>query len=78
MASKKSKAINIVYDAAWIAGLSIGYSMIAKNLIKMKPVDLGRFDLTDTAKLVGIVSASVITKDFLVSQKIIPEDIDVD
>ena len=75
--SKKSKAVNIVYDAAWIAGLSIGYSMIAKNLIKMKPVDLGRFDLTDTAKLVAIVSAAVITKDYLVSQKMIPEDIDM-
>ena len=75
--SKKSKAVNIVYDAAWIAGLTIGYSMIAKNLIKMKPTDLGRFDLTDTAKLVGIVSAAVITKEYLVTQEIIPEDINI-
>ena len=75
--SKKSKAVNIVYDPAWIAGLTIGYSMIAKNLIKMKPTDLGRFDLTDTAKLVGIVSAAVITKEYLVTQEIIPEDINI-
>ena len=75
--SKKSKAVNIVYDAAWIAGLTIGHSMIAKNLIKMKPTDLGRFDLTDTAKLVGIVSAAVITKEYLVTQEIIPEDINI-
>jgi len=65
----KEKIVNVVYDAAWIAGLSIGYSMIAKNVMKMKPVDLGRFDLTDTAKLVAIVS--------VVTQKIIPEDIDM-
>ena len=47
------------------------------NLMKMKTVDLRRIDITDTANLVAIVSASVITKDYLVSQNIIPEDINM-
>ncbi len=73
----KEKIVNIVYDAAWIAGLSVGYTMVAKNVIKMKPADLGRIDLTDSAKLVAIVSAAVATKNFLVAKQIIPEDIDM-
>lgn len=75
--SNKDKIVNVVYDAAVIAGLSVGYSMIAKNLMKMKPADLGRIDMTDSVKLVAIVSAAVATKNFLVKQKIIPEDINV-
>ena len=75
--SSKEKIVNVVYDAAWIAGLSIGYTMLAKNLMKIKPADLGRVDLTDSAKLVVVVSAAVATKNFLVTQKIIPEDIDM-
>lgn len=73
----KNKIINIVYDAAWIAGFSVGYTMLAKNLFKIKPADLGGVDLPDSTKLVAIVSASIATKNFLVAQKIIPEHIDM-
>ena len=64
--------INSIYHAAVISGLSVGYSMIGKSLLKMKVADL---DKDDSVKLVAIVSASIITKDYLVKQGIIPENI---
>lgn len=75
--SSKDKIINTVYDAALIAGFSVGYTMLAKNLFKIKPADLGGIDLPDSAKLVAVVSASIATKNFLVAQKMIPENIDM-
>lgn len=38
----------------------------------MKPADLGRFDIEDSAKLVGTVALAFWTKDMLVKQGIIP------
>lgn len=73
----KEKIINIVYDAAWFSGFSIGYTMLAKSLFKMRPADLERINMTDFVKLVAIVSASVATKNFLVAQNIIPEHINM-
>lgn len=69
--------INKVYDAALITGLTIGYSMIAKKLLKMKEPDLGRITFSDSAKLIAIVSASVLTKEYLVARKIIPNHINM-
>ena len=67
--------INSIYHAAVISGLSVGYSMIGKKIMKMKVADLDKLNLEDSVKLVGIVSASIATKDFLVKQGIIPENI---
>ena len=43
----------------------------------MKPADLGKLDFEDGAKLVGVITASIATKDFLVKQGIIPENINM-
>lgn len=67
--------INSIYHAAVISGLSIGYSMISKRLLKMKVVDLDKLNVEDSVKLVAVISASIATKDFLVQQGIIPENI---
>ena len=66
---------NLVYHSAVICGLSVGYSMIGKNLIRMKPADLGKLDFEDSVKLIAIITASIATRDFLVKQGIIPENI---
>jgi len=66
---------NLVYHSAVISGLSVGYSMIGKNLIRMKPADLGKLDFEDSVKLIAIITASIATRDFLVKQGIIPENI---
>ena len=47
-----------------------------KNInIKMTPPSLGKFDVEDGIKLVAIVAISDNTKDFLIKQKILPNNI---
>lgn len=73
--SDTKNLMNLVYHSAVISGLAVAYSMLAKNLLKMKSADLSRLDFEDSAKLVAVVTASIATKDFLVKQGIIPENV---
>ena len=49
--------------------------MLGKTLIKMSPPSLRKFDVEDGIKLVAIVAMSDFTKDYLIKQKIIPDNI---
>ena len=64
-----------VYDGAIISVLAIGYTMLGKTLIKMSPPSLSKFDVEDGVKLVAIIAMSDFTKDYLIKQKIIPDNI---
>ena len=64
-----------VYHGAVISVLALGYTMLGKALIKMSPPSLGKFDIEDCVKLVAIVAISDFTKDYLIKQKIIPNNI---
>ena len=64
-----------IYHSAVISILAIGYSMLGKTLIKMSPPPLSKFDIEDGVKLVAIVAMSDFTKDHLIKQKIIPNNI---
>ena len=66
---------NLLYHSAIVGGLSVGYSMVGKKLLKMKPADLGRLDVEDSAKLVGTVALAIWTQDMLVKQGVIPANI---
>ena len=61
-----------VYHGAVVSALDVGYTMLAKTLVKMSPPSLGKFDVKNGVKLVGIVALSDFTKDYLIKQKIIP------
>ena len=54
---------------------AVGYTMLGKMSIKMSPPSLSKFDIEDGVKLVGIVALSDFTKDYLIKQKIIPNNI---
>ena len=41
----------------------------------MSPPSLGKFDVEDVLKLVTVVALSDFTKDYLIKQKIIPNNI---
>ena len=41
----------------------------------MSPPSLGKFDIEDGAKLVAIIAMSDFKKDYLIKQKIIPNNI---
>ena len=55
----------------------MGYSMAAKKILKMTPPSFNKFEVEDGAKLVAIVAASELTREYLIKQKIIPENINV-
>ena len=64
-----------VYHGAIISILAIGYTMLGKTLIKMSPISLSKFDVEDGIKLVTIIAMSDFMKDYLIKQKIIPDNI---
>ena len=64
-----------IYHSAVVSALAVGYTMLGKTLIKMSPPSLSKFDIEDGVKLVGIVAQSNFTKDYLIKQKIIFNDI---
>ena len=49
--------------------------MLGKTLIKMGPPSLSKFDIENGVKLVAIVAMSDFMKDYLIKQKIIPNNI---
>ena len=63
------------YHRAAVSVLAVGYTMLGKTLIKMSPPSLRKFDVEDGVKLVAIVALSDFTKDYLIKQKIIPNNI---
>ena len=65
----------IVYHGAVISILATGYTMLGKTLRKMSPPSLSKFDVEDGVQLVAIVAMSDFTKDYLIKQKIIPDNI---
>ena len=64
-----------VYQGAVMSILAVGYTVLGKTLIKMSPPSLGKFEVEDGVKLVAIVAISDFTKDYLIKQKIIPNNI---
>ena len=73
----KKSIVNDLYQASVISLFAIGYSMLGKNLLKITPPSIQKFDLEDGGKLIAIVAASEITREYLIKQKIIPETINV-
>ena len=64
-----------VYHGAVVSGLAVGYTLLGKTLIKMSPPSLSKFDIEDSVKLVATIAPSDFTKDYLIKQKIIPNNI---
>ena len=64
-----------VYHGAIVSILAIGYTILGKTLIKMSPPSLSKIEVEDSLKLVIIIGLSNFTKDYLIKQKIIPDNI---
>ena len=64
-----------VYHGAVISVLAIGYTVLGKALIKISPLSLEKFYVEDGVKFVAIIAISDFTKDYLIKQKIIPNNI---
>ena len=73
----KKSIVNDLYGAAVISVLAVGYSVLGKKILRMSPPSIQRFNLEDTEKLVAIIAASEITREYLIKQKILPDHINV-
>ena len=73
----KKSIVNDLYQAAVISIFAIGYSMQGKKILKMAPPSIQKFDLEDMGKLVIIVAAVEMMREYLIKQKILPEHINV-
>ena len=73
----KKSIVNDLYQEAVISVLAVGYSMLGKKILKVSLPSIQCFDLEDTRKLVAIVAASEMTREYLIKQKILPDHIDV-
>ena len=51
--------------------------MLGKKILKMTPPSIQKFDLEDTGKLVAIVAASEMMREYLIKWKILPEHINI-
>ena len=69
----KKSVVNDLYQAAVISVVAVGYSVLGKRILKMSPPSVQKFDLEDTGKLVAIVAASEMTREYLIKQKILPD-----
>ena len=69
----KKNIVNDLYQEAVISVLAVGYSMLGKKILHIAPPSIQCFDLEDTKKLVAIVAASEMTREYLIKQKILPE-----
>ena len=72
----KKSIVNDLYQAAVISVLAVGYSMLGK-ILHVSPPSVQTFDLEDTGKLVAIVAASEMTREYLIKQKTLPDHINV-
>ena len=73
----KKSIVNDLYQAAAISVLAVAYSILRKKILRMSPPSIQKFELEDTGKLVAIVAASEMTREYLIKQKILPDHINV-
>ena len=73
----KKSIVSNLYQVAVISMRVVGYSMLGKKILCMSLPSIQRFDLEDTGKLVAIVAASEMTREYLIKQKILPDHINV-
>ena len=71
------KSINDLYHASLISAFTFGYSMLGKKILKMSPPSIQKFDLENMGKLVAVVAASEMMREYLIKQEILPEHINV-
>ena len=73
----KKCIVNDLYQAAVISMLAVGYSMLGKKILCIAPPSIQCFNLEDMGKLVVIIAASEMTREYLIKQKILPDHINV-
>lgn len=63
---------NLLYHSAVLSGLTVGYAMLGKKLLRFDVGDPSKADISEALKLTVAVSLSIVTKDYLEKSKILP------
>ena len=71
----KKSIVNDLYKVAVISVFAIGYSMLGKKILNVAPPSIQKFDLEDTVKLVAIIAASEMTREYLFKHRFLPDHI---
>ena len=74
MATNKKHIVNMLYHAGVETVLTVGYAELGRKLLKRPPPKVD-FNISDIVWLSTNILLAMITKDMLVTQGIIPEDI---
>ena len=69
----KKSIVNDLYQAVVISVLAVCYSVLGKKILRVSPPSVQHFDLEDTGKLVAIIAASEMMREYLIKQKILPD-----
>ena len=73
--SESKNFMNLAYRSAVVSGLTVGYAMLGKRLLRVKIGDPSNADLTEALKLAGAVTAAMVTQDYLIKAKILPPSV---
>ena len=73
----KNSIVNDLYQAVVRSNFVVSYSVLGKKVLKMTPPSIQKFALEDTGKLAAIVTASEMTREYLIKQKILLEFINI-
>ena len=72
----KEEAIKqTLYRAGILSGLTVAYSMLLKKILNMAPPSVAKMSLEDVGKLIAIVAASDLTRQWSITREIIPPNI---
>ena len=65
----KKSIVNDLYQVTVISVLAVGYSMLGKKILRMTPPSIQKFDLENKGKLVAIVAALEMTREYLINRR---------
>ena len=69
--------VNAAYHSALITGIVIGYVKAMKMVFKNSTTPKFNLDLPDIGMTTLYISSAILLKDYLIKQKIIPNDITI-
>ena len=61
---EKKSMMNDLYQVVVVSIFATSYSVLGNKILKMTPLSIQKFDLKDKGKLVAIVAASEMTREY--------------
>lgn len=69
--------LNLAYQSGLLVTLNLTYSLASRKLFKMKSIEMGKLDFSDIGRFTAVMALSILTRDYLIKNKIIPAEIHI-